>query len=140
MSLVDAMRALEGSITRPLIKSDIICEYQIEIRPERSKIMKAWNWKHNWIRIVFEAFFCEDKGDEGDKRSFSSKKFFAFVLMALAIVNHAHLHLSPETHWVKDLADAGVADGVTIALIASLDALAAWALSVYGWAKAKGAA
>lgn len=100
---------------------------------------KLWKLKYNGFRVVFEAFFCEKKNGD-DNKTFSSKKFFAFVLMSLAIANHLHLHLSPGSHWVKELAEAKVADGVTIALIASLDTLAAWALSVYGWAKAKGAA
>ena len=95
---------------------------------------KVWNWKYNPLRIAYNAFFCKADG------SFSAKKSIAFVISALAIANHSHLHFAPATHWTVTLTQASVDNVVQTALIASLDALAGGALAVYGWSKAKGAA
>lgn len=100
---------------------------------------KYWYKKWNVIRLLFEAFFCEKKNGE-DRRTFSSKKFWAFVLVSMAIMNHLDLHIRPNDHWTVALTKKHVSSGVAIALIASLDALAAWALSVYGYCKVRGGA
>lgn len=100
---------------------------------------RIWYKKWNVIRLLFEAFFCIKKNGESEK-TFSSKKFWAFVLVTMAIMNHLDLHLYPEEHWTVKLQKEGVSSSVAIALIASLDALAAWALSVYGYCKINKAA
>ena len=95
-------------------------------------------WKYNPLRVLYEAFFCTEKNSAN--KEFSAKKFWAFCLTLLAVANHAHLHLFPATHWTVELTKQAVTGGVQIALIASLDALSASALAIYGWAKSKGAA
>lgn len=98
-----------------------------------------WKSEFNVVRVVFEAFFCEYRYQEA-VITFSSKKFWAFVLMLLAIMNHAELHFWPETHWSVLLSKKNVPESIVISLIASLDMLAGWALGVYAKAKAAGAA
>lgn len=99
---------------------------------------KLWIWKYNFVRGLYEAFFCVEKN--GQPKSFSSKKFFAFVLLTLAVGNHLHLHLWAESHWVVVLHKSGVDNIVTTALITSLDVLAGWAQHVYMKGKSNGAA
>lgn len=99
---------------------------------------QIWNHKYNFARLVYEAFFCEVKSS-GNKE-FSTKKFWAFCLMMLAFCNHLELHLWPQTHWSVILSKKGAPESIVISLIASLDALAAWALGVYYKGKANGAA
>lgn len=88
---------------------------------------------------IFEALFCERKNG-GDKKEFSTKKMWALILVAMAVANKIELSLNGLDHWVVVLSRHGVSDAVIIAMIASLDALAAWALAVYSAAKSKGAA
>lgn len=87
---------------------------------------------------VFRAFFYVKKNGKG--KEFSATKCVAFCLTALAIWNHVGLELWPENHWTVVLSKHGVPSAVIVALIASIDALAAWSLGVYKWAKSKGAA
>ena len=100
----------------------------------------AWHWKYNPVKILFIAFFCTTKNGDKVTKQFSAKKFWAFCLTLLAVANHAHLHIAPTSHWTVELTKHAVDNSVQIALIASLDALSASALAIYGWAKSKGAA
>ena len=88
---------------------------------------------------IFEALFCEKKNG-GEKKEFSTKKMWALVLVSMATANKIELSINGLDHWVVVLSRHGVSDAVIIAMIASLDALAAWALAVYSAAKSKGAA
>jgi len=100
---------------------------------------KFWHSKYNMMRLFYEAFFCVIKNGEKIKR-FSLKKFFAFILINLAVANHLHLHLDPGSHWVIALTEQKVSTMVITALIASLDVLAGWSTQVYMKGKASGAA
>ena len=79
------------------------------------------------------------KGNDADI-TFSATKFVAFIIIGLAIFSHLSLELWPDEHWTVHLNKHGVGDAIMVALIASLDALAMWALGVYKWAKKNGAA
>ena len=94
---------------------------------------------NNVIRRIFEALFCERKNG-GDKKEFSTKKMWALILVSMAVANKIELSMNGLQHWVVILSRHGVSDAVIISMIASLDALAAWALAVYSNAKSKGAA
>ena len=91
------------------------------------------------IKLFFQALFFERKNG-GPKKEFSTKKMWAFVLTFMAVANKVELSVNGLDHWVVVLAKHGVSDAVIIAMIASLDALAAWALAVYAAGKSKGAA
>ena len=100
---------------------------------------KIWRWKYNFLRLVYEAFFCVLKN--GDQyKSFSIKKTIAFMIIGLAIYNHVRLELAPKEHWVAVLTKSKVHYSVIIALQASLDALAGYVLNVYYKAKKDNAA
>ncbi|KKK77909.1 hypothetical protein LCGC14_2848850 [marine sediment metagenome] len=76
----------------------------------------------------------------GDVKEFSTKKTIAVVVCLLAIISTGWLIFFPSSHWITALSGAGVSDGVIITAQASLDALSCACLSVYGIAKARGAA
>ena len=96
----------------------------------RTKWDTFWESRWNVIRGLYEAFLCTRKNGRNAKE-FSSKKWWAFVLMCLAVGNHAHLHFDPLSHWVVELSNAGISDFVIGAMITSLDVLAGWAAKVY---------
>lgn len=90
-------------------------------------------------KLVFEAMFCEYKN--GDKiKTFSSKKFWAFCFLCLAFWQHLSLELWPTAHWTTFLTKKAVHESIQISLIASLDALAGWATTVYYLGKKNNAA
>lgn len=91
------------------------------------------------IKQSFVALFCEKKNG-GNKKEFSTKKMWALILVFMAVANKIELSINGLDHWVVVLSQHGVSDAVIISMIASLDALAAWALAVYSNAKSKGAA
>ena len=90
-------------------------------------------------RRIFISLFCEQKNGKNIKE-FSTKKMWALILVAMAVANKIELSINGLGHWVVILSRHGVSDAVIISMIASLDALAAWALAVYSAAKSKGAA
>ena len=95
------------------------------------------NFKGNILYFLsrpFTMFFFEQK--QGVYQ-FSTKKMWAFLLTALAVANHAHLHIDPASHWISTLKK--VDSNIIIAMIASLDGLAGWALKVYKDGKKEGA-
>lgn len=98
---------------------------------------RLWFSDWNIIRMIFEASLCVKKND---KKEFSIKKCLALIISGLAIGNHAGLHFDASNHWVVTLSTMKVGNSITIALIASLDALAAWALAIYVHGKINNAA
>ena len=105
-----------------------------------NKAMKSFLAKaKEIIKKSLSALFCERKNG-GDKKEFSTKKMWALILVSMAIANKIELSINGLQHWVVVLSRGGVSDAVIISMIASLDALAAWALAVYSQAKSKGAA
>ena len=102
-------------------------------------MVKFWHSRYNIFRLFYESFFCVVKNGDKIKR-FSLKKFFALILLSLAVGNHLHLHLSPGSHWIIALTEQKVDTIVITALIGSLDVLAGWATQVYMKGKASGAA
>jgi hypothetical protein len=90
------------------------------------------------LKRIYQAFFCEPKNGNGPE--FSTKKFWAIILLIIAISEKIKLVYFTSYHFSVYLSTLGVSDNVIISLIVSIDGLAFGALAVYGWAKAKNAA
>ncbi len=100
---------------------------------------KGWHYRFNPIRWIYEGLLCAKKNGE-TRKTFSFKKLVALIVIYFAIHSKYTLIFDPANHWSVILTNKKVAQSVIISLIASLDVLALGALSVYGWAKVKGAA
>lgn len=75
---------------------------------------------------MFNVFFRDAAG------AISSRKIIAVFFIFLAAVEKAKLVFWSKWHFSVALQQCGVSDAVTIALIASLDAIAVLCLAVYG--------
>lgn len=73
-------------------------------------------------------FFFKDKNGEP-----SSRKVWAFIFCIFEIIDKGVLILHPAWHYSTFFHYVGVSDAVVITLIASMDAMALGALTVYGW-------
>lgn len=94
---------------------------------------------------IFKAFFYEIKRGGTDSR-FSTKKFYAFIFVTIAIYNNVTLVWWTVNHWIVKLVTALKAvplgdewiSTIIIVLVGVINGLALGALGVYGWSKVKG--
>jgi ABC-type Fe3+ transport system permease subunit len=112
-----------------------------------SFLREAYHSPANIPRLVYQAFFTEVKKNS-TRKTFTTKKFYAFVFSALAIYNNVTLSFFASNHWSVTLTSAlkttklgdDAISTIIVTIVATVNGLALGALSIYGWSKRHGAA
>ena len=88
---------------------------------------------------IFEGFFCEKKNG-GNKKTFSTKKYWAFVFSSLLAYHFFSLFFWPSYHWIQVFSSKGVSDIVINTNIGLLSTVGMAFISIYTYGKVKKAA